>query len=107
MTSTLAYIVVVGGPSNRLPAPSSDLQEGEMEEVRLAAEERVAELTSRGQGPAPANFYDWTKGSPCQKKPCIFGHCPNYNLTPPKAQIQALCGTIFLPKMRKFFKQQF
>ena len=61
MTSTLAYIVVVGGPSNRLPAPSSDLQEGEMEEVRLAAEERVAELTSRGQGPAPANFYDWTK----------------------------------------------
>ena len=47
------------------------------------------------------------KGSPCQKKPCIFGHYPNCDLTPPKAQIRALCGTIFLPKMRKFFKQQF
>ena len=83
MTSTLAYIVVVGGPSNRLPAPSSDLQEGEMEEVRLAAEERVAELTSRGQGPAPANFYDWTKGSPCQKKTMYIWALPKLQFDPP------------------------
>ena len=47
------------------------------------------------------------KGSPIQKKTCIFGHCPNCNLTPPIAQIRALCGTTILPKMRKFFKQQF
>ena len=45
--------------------------------------------------------------APAKKKPCIFGHCPNCDLTPPKAQIRALCGTIFLPKMRKFFKQPF
>ena len=36
-----------------------------------------------------------------------FGHCPNCDLTPPIAQIRALCGTMFLPKMRKFSKQQF
>ena len=42
-----------------------------------------------------------------KKKPCIFGHCPYCDLTPPIAQIRALCGTIFLPKMRTFFKQPF
>ena len=41
------------------------------------------------------------------KKTCIFGHCPNCDLTAPIAQIRALCGTMFLPKMRKFSKQQF
>ena len=46
-------------------------------------------------------------GKPHPKKPCIFGHCPNCDLTPPIAQIRALCGTMFLPKMRKFSKQQF
>ena len=48
-----------------------------------------------------------SKGSPTQKNPCIFGHCPNCNLTHPNAQIRALCGTNILPKMRKFFKQPF
>ena len=46
-------------------------------------------------------------GKSVYKKTCIFGHCPNCNLTPPIAQIRALCGTTILPKMRKFFKQQF
>ena len=45
--------------------------------------------------------------APPGKKTCLFEHCPNHNLTPPIAQIQALCGTNFLPKMRKFLKQQF
>ena len=45
------------------------------------------------------------KEVPPKEKPCIFGHCPNCDLTPPIAQIRALCGTIFLPKMRKFLKQ--
>ena len=47
------------------------------------------------------------KGSPTPKKSYIFGHCPNCDLTPPIAQIRALCDTMFLPKMRKFSKQQF
>ena len=47
------------------------------------------------------------KVSPSQKKQCIFGHCPSCDLTPLIAQIRALCGTMFLPKMRKFLKQQF
>ena len=55
MTSAPASIVVVGGPSNRLPAPSPMLEEGKVEEMRLHAEERVAELTARRQGPTPAN----------------------------------------------------
>ena len=46
-------------------------------------------------------------GKPHPKKTCIFGHCPNCNLTPPIAQIRALCGTNTLPKMRKFLKQHF
>ena len=62
MTSAPGYIVVVGNPSNRLPAPSPDLDEGEVEEVRMAAEERLAELASRGVGPAPTEFYNWSKG---------------------------------------------
>ena len=45
--------------------------------------------------------------APPKKNLCIFGHCPNCNLTPPNAKIRALCGTNILPKMRKFFKQQF
>ena len=49
----------------------------------------------------------YIKGSPTQKKLCIFGHCPNCDLTPPIAQIRALCGTTFLQKMRKYSKQQF
>ena len=54
-----------------------------------------------------ASFAMCLREAPPQKKPCIFGHCPNCNLTPPVAQIRALCGTTILPKMRKFFKQQF
>ena len=60
------------------------------------------------------NFSIWNqvwqelfREAPPKKKPCIFGNCPNYNLTPPNAQIRALCGTTILPKMRKFFRQQF
>ena len=45
--------------------------------------------------------------APPPKKPCIFGYCPNCDLTPPIAQIRALCGTNFCPKVRNFFKQQF
>ena len=29
--------------------------------MRLRPEERVAELAARGQGPSPANFYNWLK----------------------------------------------
>ena len=56
--------------------------------------------------PAKSSFrfdlYLWfvPLGKPHPKKTCIFGHCPNCNLTPPIAQIRALCGTKFLPKMR-------
>ena len=52
-------------------------------------------------------FKELVREAPPKKKPCIFGLCPNCDLTPPIAQIRALCGTIFLPKIRKFFKQQF
>ena len=31
--------------------------------------------------------------APPKKNRCIFGHCPNCDLTPPIAQIRALCGT--------------
>ena len=49
----------------------------------------------------------YSKGSPTPKTTRIFGHCPNCNLTPPIAQIRALCVTTILPKIWKFFKQQF
>ena len=54
------------------------------------------------------SFQSWAlREAPPKKKTCIFGHCPNCNLTPPNAQIRALCGTTILLKMRKFFKQPF
>ena len=37
MSSRPAYIMLVGGPSNRLPALSPMMKEGEVEEVRLGA----------------------------------------------------------------------
>ena len=51
--------------------------------------------------------YTDLREAPPKNKPFIFGHFPTCNLTPPIAQIRALCGTNILPKMRKFFKQQF
>ena len=62
----MSYLVVVGGPSTRLPAPSPMIEEGEIEEVRVSAEARVAELAARGQNPSPATFYDWLK--------LLYGH---------------------------------
>ena len=56
-----SYIVVVGHPSNRLPAPSQDQDENEVQEVKLAIEERLAELASRGAGPALTDIFNWTK----------------------------------------------
>ena len=40
--------------------------------------------------------------APPNKKQCIFGHCPNCDLTPLIAQIRALCGTI-TPQRYLFF----
>ena len=37
------------------------IEEGEGKEMRLAPQERVAELAARGQGPAPGNFCNWIK----------------------------------------------
>ena len=54
----MSYLVLVGGPSTRLPAPSPMIEESEVEEVRLSVESRVVELAVRGQNPSPANFYD-------------------------------------------------
>ena len=42
--------------------------------------------------------------APPPKKTCIFGHCPNCDLTPPIAQIRALCGTIFFAENEKILK---
>ena len=41
-----------------------------------------------------------SEGSPTPKKPVYLGIAQNCDLV-------GLCGTIFLPKMRKFLKQQF
>ena len=57
----MSYPVLVGGPSTRLPASSPMIEEGEVEEVRLSAEERVTELAARKHNPSPTNFYDWLK----------------------------------------------
>ena len=57
----MSYLVLVGGPSTRLPAPSPIIEEGEIEEVRLSCEARVTELATRGQNPSPATFYEWLK----------------------------------------------
>ena len=51
--------------------------------------------------------------APPQKKPCIFGHCPNCDLTPPIAQIRALkirwlsYGLYSLKNCHKQFGQAF
>ena len=59
--STPEFQVVIGGTSNKLPAPSPMIEEGEVKEMRLPPQERVVELAARGQGSAPGDFYDWTK----------------------------------------------
>ena len=50
-------------------------------------------LLTIGEAPPPKNVYIWA--------------LPNLRFDPPIAQIRALCGTIFLPKMKKFLTQQF
>ena len=71
----MSYLVMVGGSSARLPALLPMIEEGEVEEVRLSVEARVAELAGMGQNPSPANFYDWLV--------LHFGHC--YTVTCGKA----------------------
>ena len=44
--STPQFQVVIGGTSNRLPSLSPMLEEAEVEEMRLAPRERVAELAA-------------------------------------------------------------
>ena len=57
-------------------------------------------------------FADYTllnrlREAPPKKKTVYIWALPKLQFDPPIAQIRALCGTTILPKMRKFFKQQF
>ena len=46
-------------------------------------------------------------GKPHPKKTVYIWALPILQFDPPITQIRALCGTITLPKIRKFFKHQF